>query len=92
MPTSTFEAIIMACIIIFAICLLVALGALILSKDELTRAVLSDMVFYAMVAIFLVWTLITETMIGYDIAVLAALACGVVPTISMARIISRGRR
>ncbi|MDK7180849.1 MULTISPECIES: cation:proton antiporter [Corynebacterium] len=92
MPTSTFEAIIMACIIIIAICLLVALGALILSKDELTRAVLSDMVFYSMVAIFLVWTLITETMIGYDIAVLAALACGVVPTISMARIISRGRR
>lgn len=92
MPTSTFEAIIMACIIIIAICLLVALSALILSKDELTRAVLSDMVFYSMVAIFLVWTLITETMIGYDIAVLAALACGVVPTISMARIISRGRR
>lgn len=92
MPSSAFEIIIMACIIIMALCLLVGLGALILSKDELTRAVLSDMVFYSMVSIFLVWTLITKTMIGYDIAVLAALTCGVVPTISMARIISRGRR
>ena len=82
----------MACIIIMAVCLLVGLAALILVKDELSRAVLADMVFYSMVAIFLVWTLITETMIGYDIAVLAALTCGVVPTISMARIISRGRR
>ena len=92
MPTSTFEAIIMACIIIIAICLLVALGALILSKDELTRAVLSDMVFYSMVAIFLVWTLWNTSSIAYEIPILAGIVCGVVPTISMARIISRGRR
>ena len=87
-----FEPIVMTCMVIIAVCLLVVLGKLILSTDELTRAVLSDFVFYAMIAIFLVWTLFTETMIGYDIAVLAALVCGVVPTISMARIISRGRR
>ena len=53
---------------------------------------LADLVFYAMIAIYLVWTLFNQSMITYEIAVLAALVCGVIPTISMARIISRGRR
>ena len=87
-----FEPIVMTCVVIIAACLLGVLGKLILTADELTRAVLADFVFYSMAALFLVWTMFTETMIGYDIAVLAALVCGVVPTISMARIISRGRR
>ena len=87
-----FETIISACMIVMALALLVGLGAVIWTKDELSRAVMADLVFYAMIAIFLVWTLVTDTMIGYDVAILAALVCGVIPTISMARIITRGRR
>ena len=87
-----FETIISACMIVMAVALLVGLGAVIWTKDELSRAVMADLVFYAMIAIFLVWTLVTDTMVGYDVAILAALVCGVIPTISMARIITRGRR
>lgn len=87
-----FETIISACMIVMALALLVGLGAVIWTKDELSRAVIADLVFYAMIAIYLVWTLLTDTMIGYDVAILAALVCGVIPTISMARIITRGRR
>lgn len=87
-----FETIISACMIVMAVALLVGLGAVIWTKDELSRAVMADLVFYAMIAIFLAWTLVTDTMIGYDVAILAALVCGVIPTISMARIITRGRR
>lgn len=87
-----FSTVMGACMIIMAAALLVGLGALILTKDELSRAIMADFVFYAMISIFLVWTLVKETMIGYDVAILAALVCGVIPTISMARIISRGRR
>lgn len=87
-----FETIISACMIVMALALLVGLGAVIWTKDELSRAVMADLVFYAMIAIYLVWTLLTDTMIGYDVAILAALVCGVIPTISMARIITRGRR
>ena len=82
-----FTTIMQICLIIMAASLLVALGAVILTKDELSRAVMADLVFYAMIAIFLVWTLVTDTMIGYDVAILTALVCGVIPTISMARII-----
>lgn len=87
-----FDTIITACIVVMSLSLLVGLGALIVTKDELSRAVMADLVFYAMVAVFLTWTLYHDTMIGYEVAILAALVCGTIPTVSMARIISRGRR
>lgn len=87
-----FVTIMQACLIIMAICLLISLAAVILTKDELSRAVMADMVFYSMIAIFLVWTLWNTSSIAYEIPILAGIVCGVVPTISMARIISRGRR
>lgn len=87
-----FETILMCCVIVMALSLLVGLAGLILVKDELSRAVMADLIFYAMVTIFLVWSIWTPTMIGYEIAILAGLVCGVIPTISMARIITRGRR
>lgn len=87
-----FETILMGCVIVMALSLLVGLAGLILVKDELSRVVMADLIFYAMVTIFLVWSIWTPTMIGYEIAILAGLVCGVIPTISMARIITRGRR
>ena len=87
-----FTTIMQICLIIMAVSLLIALGAVILTKDELSRAVMADVIFYGMVAIFLVWTLWNSSAIGYEIPILAGLVCGVIPTISMARIISRGRR
>lgn len=87
-----FETILMGCVIVMALSLLVGLAGLIVVKDELSRAIMADLIFYAMVTIFLVWSIWTQTMIGYEIAILAGLVCGVIPTISMARIITRGRR
>ncbi|WJY67115.1 cation:proton antiporter [Corynebacterium auris] len=87
-----FETIITACIVVMAACILVGLGALIATKDELSRAVMADLIFYAMVAAYLMWTLFNSTMIGYEVAILAALVCGAIPTLAMGRIIARGRR
>ncbi|MCG7253957.1 cation:proton antiporter [Corynebacterium hadale] len=87
-----FQTIMTVCIVIMALSLLAGLAKIIVTTDELSRSVLADLVFYAMIAIYLVWTLFNQSMITYEIAVLAALVCGVIPTISMARIISRGRR
>ncbi len=87
-----FQTIMTVCIVIMALSLLAGLAKIIVTTDELSRSVLADLVFYAMIAIYLVWTLFNQSMITYEIAVLAALVGGVIPTISMARIISRGRR
>lgn len=83
----------------FAVCAGIILSAMLSAvvlmlktPDALTRAVLSDMVFYGMIALYLVWSLTHQTSIVYDVMILAAIAGGVLPTISMARIISRGRR
>lgn len=89
---STFTTILTVCIGIIAICLVIGLLAILRSKDELTRAVLADFIFYSMVCLYFMWTLFNNTFIGYEIAILAALVCGVIPTLSMSRIISRGRR
>ena len=87
-----FQTIMTVCIIVMALSLVAGLAKLILTSDELSRSVIADFIFYSMAAIFLVWTLFTPSLITYEIPLLAALVCGVIPTISMARIISRGRR
>ncbi|MDO5512760.1 cation:proton antiporter [Corynebacterium sp.] len=89
---SPFEWLIAACIAVMALTLLSGLVLVLRTSDVLTRAVVADLIFYTMVCIFLAWTLINPTSIGYEVALLAAIAGGVLPTLSMARIISRGRR
>lgn len=79
-------------ICMFAFSLLSALVLILRTKDFLTRVVLSDMVFYSMIAIYLIWVLNNSTSIAFEIALLAAVLGGVLPTLSMARIISKGRR
>ena len=79
-------------ICMFAFSLLSALVLILRTKDCLTRVVLSDMVFYSMIAIYLIWVLNNPTSIAFEIALLAAVLGGVLPTLSMARIISKGCR
>ncbi|WP_347306646.1 cation:proton antiporter [Corynebacterium sp. SA-MJD20WY100] len=89
---SLFGWIVAICIFIMggAVCagLLLALR----SRDELTRTVISDLVFYGMIAMFISWTLLNDMSIAYDIVLLGAIVAGVLPTLSMSRIISKGRR
>jgi len=86
-----FEWLLAVCIAIMALTLLSGLVLVLRTSDVLTRAVLADLIFYTMICIFLTWTLTNPTSIGYEVALLAAIAGGVLPTLSMARIISRGR-
>lgn len=74
----------------FAVALLATL-ALMLKKGDRSRAVVSDLVFFCMVGMYVIWTLITDTSIVYEVALLAALL-GLITTVSNARILSQGRR
>ena len=77
---------------VLGVSLLGAIALIIRTKNEFIRAVLSDMVFYSMVGFYLLWTISNDTQIAYEIVLLAALVGGVLPTMSIARIISKGRR
>ncbi|MHC9955202.1 cation:proton antiporter [Corynebacterium diphtheriae] len=72
--------------------LLSAIVLMLKTKDELTRAVISDMCFYGMIAFYLIWSLRNPTSIAYEVVLLAGLVGGALPTMSVARIISKGRR
>lgn len=87
-----FEWVLIIAAVLIAGSIISGLVLIVTTKDPLTRAVLSDLAFYGMTCLYLVWTLNNQTSIAYDIMILAALAGGVLPTLSMSRIISRGRR
>lgn len=87
-----FEFIVHAAMIVIGLSLLASLVLIIRIKNEFVRAVVSDMVFYTMISFYLLWTIGNDTQISYEIVLLAALAGGVLPTMSIARIISKGRR
>lgn len=89
---SAFEWVIFVCIFVMGGALASALILALRSRDELTRTVMSDMAFYGMLCMYIAWTFVNRASILYDIAMLAAIAAGVLPTLSMARIISKGRR
>ncbi|MGV0361726.1 cation:proton antiporter [Corynebacterium minutissimum] len=89
---SAFQWVVFVCVFTMCACVCAALGLALRSRDELTRTVMSDMVFYGMMCMYLAWAMTNHASIVYDIAMLAGIAAGVLPTLSMARIISKGRR
>ncbi|OFN38589.1 cation:proton antiporter [Corynebacterium sp. HMSC072A04] len=89
---SAFQWVVFVCIFLIGASVCVALVLALRSRDELTRTVMSDMVFYGMLCMYISWAMTNHASIVYDIAMLAAIAAGVLPTLSMARIISKGRR
>ena len=89
---SAFEIVTAIGISMIAISIVASMILILRTKDFITRAVMSDMIFYSMIAIYLIGCLNNETSIAYEIAFLAALLGGVLPTMSMSRIITKGRR
>ena len=60
-------------------------------RDNISRTVVADAAFYPMVGVFLTTALLRETAITFDIAMLAGLL-GILSTVGLSRVISRGRR
>lgn len=89
---SAFDIIIAIGIGMVSVSLFASMILILRTRDFITRAVISDMIFYSMIAIYLMWSLNNATSIAYEIAFLAAILGGVLPTMSMARIITKGRR
>lgn len=89
---SAFQVVLVVCGVVIVAAIVSALVLILSTRDFLTRAVVADMVFYGMVSAFLLWTITNHSSIDYEVALLAAIAGGVLPTLSMSRMISRGRR
>lgn len=69
----------------------VAMLVLFARSDDLSRAVLSDVLFYCAVGLFLLFSLVNTTAITYEVAMFAAVL-GTVSTVANARMMAGGQR
>ena len=70
-----------------------AIGTLLVfrGKEDATRAVVGDLMFFCAIAIFIVTGIVRGTSVLFDVAMLGTLT-GVLATVALARILARGRR
>ncbi|MBW3086897.1 hypothetical protein KEM60_03126 [Austwickia sp. TVS 96-490-7B] len=61
------------------------------AKDGASRAVVGDLVFFSTVGLLVMLGMVTDSAAAVDAALLAALL-GILATVALARIITRGRR
>ena len=87
-----FEYFLWVALGLIAVALLGTLLLMVRSRDEYVIVAISDLVFYSMIGFSIVWSMYNRTQIAYEIILLASVVGGILPTMSMARIISRGRR
>lgn len=59
--------------------------------DDPTRAVVSDLLYFCAVAIFVVGGMVRDTAVLFDVALIATLS-GVLATVALSRMLTRGRR
>ena len=87
-----FEYFLWVALGLIAVALLGTLLLMVRSRDEYVIVAIADLVFYSMIGFYIVWGMYNRTQIAYEIILLASVVGGILPTMSMARIISRGRR
>lgn len=61
------------------------------APDPATRAAVGDLIFFACVGILIIQGMLTESAVSVDLGMIAAIL-GILATIALARIITRGRR
>lgn len=76
---------------ILAISLVGTVIRIVLGPDDATRIVLADMVFFSALALFTVFVMWRGSAVAVDVVLLGSLI-GVLSTVALARMISRGRR
>lgn len=77
--------------VIMALSVLAGLYRAYSAKDAATRTIVADMVFFACVGILVVQGMILRSVVSVDLSLIAAIL-GIVATLALARILTRGRR
>lgn len=70
---------------------LIALARLVSARDDASVAAVSDLVYFCAVGMLLMGGMAVSSAVVLDVAVLASLI-GILATVSLARILTRGRR
>ncbi len=78
-------------IVILGVSVILGLLRVLTAQDAPTRAVVGDLIFFSCVGILALYGMLTGSSVSVDLALLASIL-GIVSTIALARIITRGRR
>lgn len=84
-------AIVIATIAILTAAALVGLVRLVTATDEATSAAVSDLIYFTAIAVFIASAMVRRTAVLFDVASVSALF-GILATVALARILTRGRR
>ncbi|MBK8731254.1 MAG: transporter [Tetrasphaera sp.] len=76
---------------IVAVSALLAVVGVVRSRDDASRAVLADLFYFAAIAGVVLLGVLADSAVVFDVAVIAALI-GILGTLALALILTRGRR
>lgn len=76
---------------LLALSVLVGLVRVLSASDDASRAIVGDLAYFSIVGVILVLGILTGSPIAADVAMLASVL-GILATISLSRILTRGRR
>lgn len=80
-----------AALAIMALSLVGTALRIVFDRDDETRIVLADMVYFSALALFALFMMWRESVVALDVMMIGSLI-GILSTVALARLISRGRR
>jgi multicomponent Na+:H+ antiporter subunit F len=83
--------IVVVTVAILTLSVIVGLVRLVAAQDEATSAAVSDLIYFCAIGIFITTAMLRRTSVLFDVASVSALF-GILATVALARILTRGRR
>ncbi|ANI91310.1 monovalent cation/H+ antiporter complex subunit F [Dietzia timorensis] len=80
-----------AALVIMALSLVGTALRIVFDRDDETRIVLADIVYFSALALFALFMMWRESVVALDVMMIGSLI-GILSTVALARLISRGRR
>lgn len=76
---------------ILVVAILLGIIRIFTAPDPASRAAVGDLIFFATVAILIIQGMLRKSAVSVDLAMIAAIL-GILATVALARIVTRGRR
>jgi multicomponent Na+:H+ antiporter subunit F len=80
-----------ATVAILTLAAVLGIARVMTATDDATRAVVGDLVYFCAVGVMIMMLTATDSAVTFDVALIAALL-GILSTIALSRILTRGRR
>ena len=91
MTSTLLTGALLAAVVIVAVSAILGLVVVTRAQDDASRAVIADLLFFAAIAIFVPIAALTGSAVVFDVALIATML-GILATLALAFMLTRGRR